>query len=254
MDVGGAFFDITLLTPVFGRAPDRLRRLDHPPHRHRRLRHRRRRARHPRGRPVDPAAQFYDRGCPTSLCTTSSAATCAPPTTCSATWRRRCPAAAPAASAWWRCASATGWWTSRRLSDEIIRRSDEATRAAIRKLQAGHLPRRKPLRRAGRRDHHPQGRGHHRRRRRRGADRLYRQFRRQCRRHQRGDELHPRLFHLRHPQLPQSRPAQQPRFAGADQGQRAQGFDRQLRIPVAGQRPPVVGMYVPCPSSRRCTT
>ena len=40
----GHFFDITVMLPAFSQAADRLLRLDHPSHRHRRLRRRRRRA------------------------------------------------------------------------------------------------------------------------------------------------------------------------------------------------------------------
>ncbi len=70
----GHFFDITVLCPIFWDEPaDRLHRLDHPSHRHRRLRHRRRRARHPRRGPVDPAARSSTRpASPTRCCTTSS--------------------------------------------------------------------------------------------------------------------------------------------------------------------------------------
>ena len=57
-------------------------------------------------------------------------------------------------------------------------------------------------------------------------------------RHQRRAQLHPRLFDLRDPLLPQSRPAEQHRQPGADQGARAGRLDPQLPVSGAGQCPP----------------
>ena len=66
--------------------------------------------------------------------------------------------------------------------------------------------------------------------------------------HQRGDELHPRLFDLRGAQLPQSRAAEQLRLAGADQGDaRRKGSIVNAAYPSPLNARHVVGMFVPMP-------
>ena len=106
------------------------------------------------------------------------------------------------------------------LSDEIIARSEDRDARVDPQAQARHLSRREPFDVPGgdiitlktavtvdagqRRDHH----------------RLRRQLGPEPLRHQRGDELHPRLLDLRDPLLPQSRAAEQFRQPRADQGRR----------------------------------
>ena len=124
------------------------------------------------------------------------------------------------------------------LADEIIDRSEAATRASIRALARGTYDASAVLdladgsridivcSRAGR----PRRRRDHRR--------LRGQLARQSVGHQRRQELHPRLHHVRGAQRAQPRYPQQSRQPGADQGRGARGLDRQRRATATGHGPP----------------
>ena len=159
-------------------------------------------------------------------------------TQCSATSPRRCRAAAPRSERLIGMCRRYGLPDIEQLSDEIIRRSEEATRAAIRKLKAGTFVGESKFDVPGGEIITLEGGGDDRSGRRRDHDRLRRQLAADLDRHQRGAQLHPCLFDLRGAQLPQSRPAQQHRQPGADQGEGAGRLDRQLHLSVAGECPP----------------
>ena len=124
------------------------------------------------------------------------------------------------------------------LSDEIIARSEVATRESIRKLKPGTYHGESQfdvpggdiivLKTAVTVDA-GQGRDHHRLRGLVGPEPL---------RHQCGDELHPRLLDLRDPLLPQSGTAEQFRQPRADQGRGAGRLHRELQISGACERAP----------------
>ena len=124
------------------------------------------------------------------------------------------------------------------LADEIITRSEAATRASIRELPAGTYHASAVLDLAdGSRDRH-RLRGHGRQRRRRDPRRLRRLVGRQPVRHQRRQELHPRLHDVHGALGAEPRAAQQPRQPGADQGRGTGGLDRQRRLAAAVHGPP----------------
>ena len=124
------------------------------------------------------------------------------------------------------------------LADEIIERSEAATRAGIRELPAGTHHASAVLDLAdGSRDRH-RLRAHGRPRGGRDHRRLHRLLRRQPVGHQRRQELHPRLHHVHRALGAQPRHPQQPRQPGADQGRSPRGLDRQRRVAAAVHGPP----------------
>jgi hypothetical protein len=130
------------------------------------------------------------------------------------------------------------------LADEIISRSEAATRASIRELPAGTYSasaRARPRRRQ--QDRH-RLRGHGRSRGRRDHRRLRGLVGRQPVRHQRRQELHARVHHVHGALGAQPRAAQQPRQPGADQGRGPGRFDRQRGVAAAVHRPSR-GRHVP---------
>jgi N-methylhydantoinase B len=134
------------------------------------------------------------------------------------------------------------------LSDEIISRSEAATRAAISKLKAGtfhgessfDVPGGQVITLKSAVTIDP-GRG-------RISGRFHRLDAADHERHQCRAQLHPRLFDVRDPLVPQSRSPQQHRQPRAHQGPCAGGLDPQLPVSLRQSTPGTsVGMYVPMP-------
>ncbi len=88
-------------------------------------------------------------------------------------------------------------------------------------------------------------RDHGRPRRRRDPRRLRRLVGRQPVRHQRGEELHPRLHHVHRASRAQPRAAEQPRQPGADQGEAPEGSIVNAVSPQPCTARHVVGMFLP---------
>ena len=192
----GQLLDVTVLYPVFRERPgDRLLRLDDPPHRRRRLRHRRRRPRRVRGRALDPDLQADGRR-RAQRRRVEVHPLQRPPARphgrrpARPDGDRRGRRAAPARAV----RRATASTTSRTLADEIIeplRGGDPGERSAsCRPARTAAQRRARPRRRQH--DRH-RLRDHRRPRCRRDPRRLRRLVGRQPVRHQRRQELHPRL-------------------------------------------------------------
>ena len=183
----------------------------------------------------------------------SSCPTCASPTTWPATSTPRWRPARSARNGSWPSARQHGLDDIEDLADEIIERSEAATRASIRALPGGTYRAHVAAR--------PRRRLPHRHRRR--ASRVDAEAgeilvdyegssRGQPLRHQRRQELHARLHDVHGAQRAQPGDPEQPRQPGADQGRGARGQHRQRRLARSrARRATSSGCSCPTHSSRR---